>query len=297
LGLAAAIIGLALLVLIHEAGHFFAARAVGMTPRKFYIGFGPPIAKVVRGKVEYGIGSLPLGGYVKIPGMSRPSPGELKATLQPEAREQHRAELARLDAALERGDYAGARAELEELRPALGESRYVPELAWSLDPDAYWRQATWRRLVAIFAGPAVNLFFAFVLFAVLFMVATTRETNVIGRVQQGSPAAAAGLHAGDRVLAVAGRAQSDLVRLAHHRRQTGAFGGERQQGGGAELAQRDQVGRGGGMLCGAVMTGLPDQRVGFALQRRNHRGHRVALPHVAIDLAHRLRQSVFGGQN
>ena len=41
----AAIVGLAVLVMIHEAGHFFAARAVGMTPRKFYLGFGPPIVK------------------------------------------------------------------------------------------------------------------------------------------------------------------------------------------------------------------------------------------------------------
>jgi len=73
LGLIAAILGLAVLVLIHEAGHFFASRAVGMTPRKFYIGFGPPIFKRTRGKVEYGIGSIPLGGYGKIPGMHRPA--------------------------------------------------------------------------------------------------------------------------------------------------------------------------------------------------------------------------------
>ena len=45
MGLIAAIVGLAVLVMIHEAGHFFAARAVGMTPRKFYIGFGPAIVK------------------------------------------------------------------------------------------------------------------------------------------------------------------------------------------------------------------------------------------------------------
>ena len=205
MGFVAAIVGLALLVLIHEAGHFFAARAVGMTPRKFYIGFGPPLVKKVRGKVEYGIGSLPLGGYVKIPGMSRPSPGELKATLPPEQREAHRAELARLDAALERGDYDAARAELAEVRPALGDSRYVQELAWALEPDAYWRQATWRRLVAIGAGPAINLVFAFLLFTALFLVATTRDTNVIGRVQTGSPAAAAGIRAGDRVVAIAGQ--------------------------------------------------------------------------------------------
>ena len=56
MGFVAAIVGLALLILIHEAGHFFAARAVGMTPRKFYLGFGPPLVKKTRGKVEYGIG-------------------------------------------------------------------------------------------------------------------------------------------------------------------------------------------------------------------------------------------------
>ena len=83
MGVVAAILGLAILVMIHEAGHFFAARAVGMTPRKFYLGFGPPIAKTTRGGVEYGIGSIPLGGYVKIPGMNRPSPGDLAATLAP----------------------------------------------------------------------------------------------------------------------------------------------------------------------------------------------------------------------
>src|SRR6478752_8553203 len=103
MGLVAAIFGLAVLVMIHEAGHFFASRAVGMTPRKFYLGFGPPIAKTTRGKVEYGIGSIPLGGYVKIPGMNRPSPGDLAATLKQPERNQYRGELARLDVALEAG--------------------------------------------------------------------------------------------------------------------------------------------------------------------------------------------------
>ena len=54
MGVVAAIVGLAVLVMIHEAGHFFAARAVGMTPRKFYLGFGPPIVKTDarRGRVR-----------------------------------------------------------------------------------------------------------------------------------------------------------------------------------------------------------------------------------------------------
>jgi len=205
-GLVAAIVGLALLVLIHEAGHFFAARAVGMTPRKFYIGFGPPLLKTVRGNVEYGIGAFPLGGYVKIPGMNRPSPGDLATMLQPAVRDRHRDELERLDAALRSGDEETARQIMRELRPSLGRSRVAQELEWSLEPDAYWRQATWRRLVAIAAGPAVNLVFALILFTALFLVASTQDTNEVGSVLRGSPAAAAGLHAGDRVLVVAGRA-------------------------------------------------------------------------------------------
>src|SRR5947208_14692785 len=72
-----AILGLALLVLIHEAGHFFTARAVGMRPRRFYIGFPPALAKTTRNGIEYGVGAIPLGGYVKIPGMHRPAPSDL----------------------------------------------------------------------------------------------------------------------------------------------------------------------------------------------------------------------------
>jgi regulator of sigma E protease len=204
--LAAAIVGLALLVMIHEAGHFFAARAVGMTPRKFYLGFGPPIVKRTRGGVEYGIGALPLGGYVKIPGMNRPSARDFAATLPVETRERLRPELARLDAAVEQGDDAAALVVVSELRSELGESRLLQELEWSLAPDAYWRQATWRRLTAIFAGPAVNLVFAFLLFTILFVVATTRDTNVIGQVLSKSPAAAAGFRNGDKVLRVDGTA-------------------------------------------------------------------------------------------
>src|SRR6478672_5510247 len=160
MGVTAAIIGLALLVMIHEAGHFVAARAVGMTPRKFYIGFGPAIAKTTRGGVEYGIGSIPLGGYVKIPGMNRPTPGDLRKLLPPAEAARHEAELGVLDEAIERGDYDTAHTLALELEPALGKTRAWQELEGSLARDAYWRAATWRRLTAIGAGPAVNLVFA-----------------------------------------------------------------------------------------------------------------------------------------
>ena len=114
MGLIAAIVGLAVLVMIHEAGHFFAARAVGMTPRKFYIGFGPAIVKTTRGGVEYGVGSIPLGGYVKIPGMNRPSAGDFARMLPPAQARAHAEAIGEIDAAIERDDYDGARAKLLE---------------------------------------------------------------------------------------------------------------------------------------------------------------------------------------
>ena len=74
------IIGLGFLVLIHEAGHFFTARAVGMKPKRFYVGFPPALVKTKRNGIEYGIGAIPLGGYVKIPGMHRPAPSDLDSS-------------------------------------------------------------------------------------------------------------------------------------------------------------------------------------------------------------------------
>lgn len=66
-----AILGLSLLIFIHELGHFMAAKAFGMRAEKFYIGFPPAAIKKKIGETEYGIGVVPLGGYVKISGMNR----------------------------------------------------------------------------------------------------------------------------------------------------------------------------------------------------------------------------------
>lgn len=65
-----AFLGFALLILLHEAGHFAAAKAVGMRVERFSLFFGPMFFKRTIGETEYGIGVIPLGGYVKITGMS-----------------------------------------------------------------------------------------------------------------------------------------------------------------------------------------------------------------------------------
>jgi regulator of sigma E protease len=63
-------LGISALVVLHELGHFTVAKAVGMRVERFSLFFGPMIAKVRRGETEYGIGVIPLGGYVKISGMN-----------------------------------------------------------------------------------------------------------------------------------------------------------------------------------------------------------------------------------
>ena len=63
-------LGFCFLIVIHEAGHFFAAKAVGMRVERFFLFFGPTIWSFRRGETEYGIKAIPLGGYVKITGMN-----------------------------------------------------------------------------------------------------------------------------------------------------------------------------------------------------------------------------------
>ena len=68
--LVVAILGLALLIFVHELGHFLAAKYFHMRVERFYIGFPPAVFKRRRGETEYGIGAIPLGGFCKISGMT-----------------------------------------------------------------------------------------------------------------------------------------------------------------------------------------------------------------------------------
>lgn len=70
MNLLVAILVFGLLIAIHEAGHFAVARWAGMRVERFSIGFGPALATFRRGDTEWRIGILPIGGYVKIAGMS-----------------------------------------------------------------------------------------------------------------------------------------------------------------------------------------------------------------------------------
>jgi regulator of sigma E protease len=75
---AIALLGFMLLIVLHELGHFAAAKAVGMRVERFSLFFPPTLFSVRRGETEYGIGAIPLGGYVKITGMSPEEIGGLE---------------------------------------------------------------------------------------------------------------------------------------------------------------------------------------------------------------------------
>ena len=226
-----AILGLELLVVVHEAGHFFTAKAVGMKPQRFYVGFPPALAKVNWRGVEYGLGAIPLGGFVSLPGMQRPAPTDvdtwfsgavreepkltsvvqaLKRALEADDIPEAQALIGRLEAELEEADLGGA--------PARLANRGLRELSNGLIGVPYWSLPAWKRVAVSFAGPAVNLALALALLTTLSVVAsggyrigfafkTTKAsvTRVVEAIQPGSPAQQVGLRPGDRVVGIDGR--------------------------------------------------------------------------------------------
>lgn len=212
--------GLVLLVFLHELGHFSVALAVGMRPRSFYIGFPPALAKIRRNGIEYGIGMIPLGGLVRIPGMHRPAARDVQVLMEPGIAEQ--GSLAPPALAVRRAlaaeDYDAARAAYPELedevaRATLSASarrsadRALREVEEGTAPDAYWRAPTWKRVAVIAAGPVANVVVAFVILFVVYSVSGAPRNNAtpeVAKVEAGLPAAAAGIRSGDRVVAVDG---------------------------------------------------------------------------------------------
>lgn len=227
---ALAILALILLVVLHELGHFLAARAVGIRATKFYVFFPPAIFRRQVGDVEYGIGAIPAGGFVKLPGMFRPEAGEVAERLRYEFEEvlPHADGDTRLqlDAARRAVAHAGdpdalleplgrvrdgidgmlAAAPGGELERTLRAARgRVVGMLDDAHPQAYWRAALWRRMTVIFAGPLVNIVVAFVVLAAFYWVLSPRYEIVgsipVATVSQDSPAEEAGLDAGSRITA------------------------------------------------------------------------------------------------
>jgi regulator of sigma E protease len=121
----------------------------------------------------------------------------------------------RLRRSLAAADHAGAREALAAFETAAAAQELSPQAAQDVDkgvtdigdalgPDAYWRAKTWKRVVAIAAGPGANILFALVLFTFLFMTSGGKATTAVESIRPSSPAAALGLRAGDRIVSIDG---------------------------------------------------------------------------------------------
>jgi membrane-associated protease RseP (regulator of RpoE activity) len=177
LGVLLFVLALMLAILFHEGGHFATAKLFGMKVERFFIGFGRTLWSTTHGETEYGIKLLPLGGFCKIAGMS-PHEGD---------------------------------GNLLEPRPAPD-----PTPAERM----FYSKPAWQRAIVLVAGSLTHFVVALLLIYALLVaiglqVNTNRISEVVPTAPNGAkaPAAAAGLRAGDRVVAVDGRPVDDFEQL------------------------------------------------------------------------------------
>lgn len=185
--------GFVALIVLHEFGHFVVAKWTGMRVERFFLFFPPKIWSVKRGETEYGIGAIPLGGFVKITGMN---PEELEPR-DPSDEPKEAGLLERVESA--------------DQEPGPGVSRPGEPLSPELMKRAYYNQPVWKRIVVIAAGPVMNVLIAFlILFALAFTIEKAVGSGVeIDQVQDDTPAAGK-LEPGDRIVSVDGIPASNL---------------------------------------------------------------------------------------
>ena len=173
--------GLGFVIFVHELGHFMVAKMCGVKCEKFYVGFDVPLSigpihlprtlfKKQWGETEYGIGIIPLGGYVKMLGQDD-NPANA-------AKEAERIRLAQDGVAVDSGDNA----------------------ATQLDPRSYPAKTVLQRLMIISAGVVMNLIFAVIFAVVAYRMGVSYTPTVVGSTSPGLSAWQVGLQPGDRVI-------------------------------------------------------------------------------------------------
>jgi regulator of sigma E protease len=233
----------AVLVVVHEAGHFAMAKKVGVRVLRFSIGYPPRILGFRRGETEYSIGATPFGGYVRMLGDEvgeKPTPDEIKLYLHEvgldliTAAREHGAAPAgsefddQLRALAERLSQAGAGVAQtilgRELKPdealLLNEVRAHPKvddaikelaehpptlLVEAYCSRAFPTQSLGKRILIVLAGPLSNIVFAPLLLTLVFMYGVPQLLPVVGKTTKDLPAAKAGLQIGDRIVTVNGQ--------------------------------------------------------------------------------------------
>ncbi len=170
-------LGLGFVIFVHELGHFLVAKACGVKCEKFFLGFdvgGWKLLSFTHGETEYGIGVLPLGGYVKMLGQD-----DNPAASTEEAR---------------RAQYAG------DLPP---EPTAGPHPKW--DPRSYPAQSVPERMAIISAGVIMNVIFAVLMASWAFGLGIREMTCELSSVRPGGAAWRAGLRTGDAITAIGSR--------------------------------------------------------------------------------------------
>jgi regulator of sigma E protease len=204
------LIMLSILVVLHEGGHFLLARLNGVRVNDFAVGFGPTLLKWTskRSGTNYRLNLLPLGGYCAMQGED----GKTSEAEQQRLFREEREHVAEVQAS----HGAGGVAVLE--RPAaVAEPPMDPVAASAVGNDNFQAKSTWGRLSIVVAGPLANFVLAFAIYviaAVTFGVASpVLNSTEIGPITDGSPAQKAGLHIGDHIVSVDGKAVSDGSQL------------------------------------------------------------------------------------
>ncbi|TWU57818.1 M50 family metallopeptidase [Rubripirellula reticaptiva] len=169
-------LGIGLVIFVHELGHFVAAKSFGVKCEKFYVGFDVPIkigpikfprtlGKFTYGETEYGIGIIPLGGYVKMLGQDD-DPRKLE----------------------------------EENKRITVDSDTAEEPV--LDPRSFPAKPVWQRMIIISAGVVVNVITGILFAAMAFGYGVTYSPAIVGGVTPGGPAWQAGIEPGGKVLSI-----------------------------------------------------------------------------------------------
>ncbi|WP_280886788.1 site-2 protease family protein [Streptomyces sp. LBL] len=205
LGIVLFAVGLLVSIAWHELGHLSTAKLFGIRVPQYMVGFGPTVFSRRKGDTEYGVKAIPFGGYIRMIGMFPPGPdGRLEAR----------------STSPWRGMIEDARsAAFEELRPG-DENRL------------FYTRKPWKRVIVMFAGPFMNLILAVALFLVVLMgFGISQQTTTVSSVSKcvisqsqnrddckksdpASPAAAAGLKAGDKIVSFDGVRTDDWNRLS-----------------------------------------------------------------------------------
>lgn len=181
------LLGINALIIVHEWGHFITARMCGVRCDKFYIWFdayGFKFFSFKWGDTEYGLGWLPLGGYVKMLGQED-NPGGIKAEL-----ERARQGVDENGKPLETPPDEAKIAELEQAAYA---------------PDSYQAKNVFQRMLIISAGVIMNVIFAVLCAFGAAMYGVPEASSQLGQVLPGTPAWNANILPGDKVLAINGK--------------------------------------------------------------------------------------------